>query len=126
MQGYEWIAVLAIGIFCGKQTSLAQRGQGCTVSGVRKASRCSAESAGAPVKRSIKLAGKFVVCTAGMNRAQLACHKVVAGKTSSHQWRQRAMVRSGTPSVCIVCRADALSVVTSRIETGSEFHPIRG
>lgn len=57
-EGYEFIAVLTIGIFCGKSASLAQRDQGRTVSGVRKVSRCSAESAATPVKRSIRLVGR--------------------------------------------------------------------
>jgi hypothetical protein len=57
-EGYEFIAVLTIGILCGKLATLAQRDQGCTLKGVRKTSRCIALCAATPVKRSIKLPGR--------------------------------------------------------------------
>ena len=58
VEGYEFIAVLAIGILCGKSTTLAARDQGCTLKGVRKASRCIALCTATPVKRSSRLLGR--------------------------------------------------------------------
>ena len=60
-EGYEFFAVLAIGILCGKSAPLAWRDQGCTLKGVRKASRHIALSAATPVKRSIRLQGRWMV-----------------------------------------------------------------
>ena len=92
---------------------------GCpTVKGERKIRSRINDSAAVPIKRSIRPAGSWLKATGGMKRAQVACQSGVSGNCSTHQFRQRWIVRAGTLNVSPSCAtADVAAARPADINT---------